>query len=107
MRTIPLEAVPNQEFSVTLGESTVVVVGANRWDIKLKEADGCMLATVVLNEDEILTNQRVVAESPIIPYKYLQGYGNFVILTENEEIPYYDKFEDTQTMIYVTPGEVF
>lgn len=97
MRTINLTAVPNQEFSVTLD--------GNRWDMTIKEACGCMLITLALNEVTILTNQRIVAEAPIIPYKYLQGSGNFAILCDDEDIPYYDQFGITQSMIYVSPGE--
>lgn len=98
MRTINLDAVPNQELSVTLD--------GNRWDITIKECNGVMCASLTLNDTLLLSGQRIVAGSPLIPYRYLQGSGNFWILTENDELPYYDRFGVDQTFIYMSYGEV-
>lgn len=98
MRTIPLDAIPNQELSVTLD--------GNRWDITIKECNGVMCCTLSLNDALLLSGQRIVAGSPLIPYKHMQAYGNFWILTENDELPYYDRFDVDQQFIYVSPGEI-
>lgn len=98
MRTISLDAIPNQEFSVTLDN--------NRWDIIIKECDGVMCCTLVLNDVPLLSGQRLVAGSPAIPYKYMQDSGNFWLLTENDELPYYDRFGVDQTFVYASPGEI-
>lgn len=98
MRIIEMAATPNQSFSVTLE--------GNRWDFVIKQAVTSMIADVTLNEVMRLTGIRIVAESPIIPYEYLQGAGNFIILTENEEIPYWDRFGVDQIMVFATIEEI-
>ena len=98
MGTISLDAIPNQELSVTLD--------GNRWDITIKECNGVMCCTLVLNDVLLLSGQRIVAGSPLIPYKYMQGSGNFWILTEDDELPYYDRFGVDQQFIYMSAGEV-
>lgn len=98
MRIIDLAATPNQSFSVTLE--------GNRWDFVIKQATTSMIADVTLNETMRLTGIRIVAGTPIIPYEYLQGEGNFLILTENEEIPNWERFGVDQIMIFSTPEEI-
>lgn len=98
MRIIELAATPNQSFSVTLE--------GNRWDFVIKQAVTSMIADVTLNEVVRLTGIRIVAETPIIPYEYLQGAGNFIILTENEEIQYWERFGVDQIMVFATPEEI-
>lgn len=98
MRIIDLAATPNQSFSVTLE--------GNRWDFVIKQATTSMIADVTLNEVMRLTGIRIVAETPIIPYEYLQGEGNFIILTENEEIPYWERFGIDQIMVFATAEEI-
>lgn len=98
MRVIELAATPNQSFSVTLD--------GNRWDFTIKQAVYCMVCDVSLNDEVILQGQRIVADTPLIPYEHLQRSGNFVILTENEEMPFWDRFGVDQQMIYATADEV-
>lgn len=98
MRTISLDAVPNQQLSVTLDD--------NRWDITIKECNGVMCATLTLNDVLLLSGQRMVAGSPVIPYKHMQGDGNFWLLTENDELPYYNRFGVDQEFVYASPGEI-
>lgn len=97
MRTISIDAIPNQELSVTLD--------GNRWGITLKEANGVMCCTLVLNDVTILSGQRIVAGSPLIPYRYLQGSGNFWILTDGDDMPYYTEFGVTQQLVYMGAAE--
>lgn len=98
MRTIALDSVPNQTLSVTLDN--------NRWDITIKEADGVMCATLNLNDVLVISGQRIVAGSPLIPYRYLQGSGNFWLLTEDDELPFYTRFGVDQQFVYASPGEL-
>lgn len=98
MRIIELAATSNQSFSVTLE--------GNRWDFVIKQAVTSMIADVTLNEVMRLTGIRIVAETPIIPYEYLQGAGNFIVLTENEEIPYWERFGVDQIMVFATAEEI-
>lgn len=98
MRNISLDAVPNQELSVTLD--------GNRWDITIKECNGVMCCTLRLNDVTLLSGQRIVAGSPLIPYRYMQDSGNFWLLTEDDELPYYTLFGVDQQLVYASAGEI-
>jgi hypothetical protein len=98
MRIIPIDPVANQEFSVTLD--------GNRWQITLKEARGVMCANVILNNATVLLGQRVVAGTPIIPYEHLQSFGNFLLLTVDDELPYWDRFGIDQQLVYASAAEI-
>lgn len=98
MRVIQLEAVPNQSFSVT--------IDGNRWVMQIKDVNGATSVDISLNEQYILLGQRVVAGTPIIPYRYLQGFGNFILLTENEELVNWQLFGSGQVLVYATAAEI-
>lgn len=98
MRTIPLDAVPNQQVSINIGE--------NRWTLRIKEATSSMIADVSLNDQPLLYGIRFCVGTPLIPYRYLAGFGNFLLLTNNEELPDWRKFGSTQTLVYVDPEEL-
>lgn len=98
MRIIDIDPVPNQSFSVTLD--------GNRWDFVIKQARTSMFADVTLNDTVILSGQRLVAGAPIIPYEFLQGDGNFIILTENDEMPNWERFGMDQIMVYSSAAEI-
>lgn len=97
MNQIPLQATPNQTLSVLLD-------GA-RYTLAIKEANGCMVADVTRDDTDLLYGALIVAGSPIVPYAYMEA-GNFLILTEDDELPYWDQFETTQSLIYVTADEL-
>jgi hypothetical protein len=97
MQQIPLAAIPNQTFTVTLD--------GNFYALTFKFANGIMTCTIYINDVLVLSNVRVVAGFPIIPYEYLEN-GNFVILTENEEYPDYTQFGITQQLIYASAAEL-
>ncbi len=98
MRIINIDPVPNESFSVT--------INGDRWDFILKQATNSMTCTLSLNNEEILSGQRIVAGTPIIPYAYLSGRGNFVILTENDQLPEWEEFGNSQLLIYASPSEI-
>jgi hypothetical protein len=98
MIEIPLQAVPNQALTVTLG--------GVRFAFTIKEANGVMCADVVRDEVELLRGHRLVAAVPLLPYRYLQDAGNFVFLTENDELPYYTQFGFTQQLVFLTVAEI-
>lgn len=97
MRLIIVEAIPNQSFTVRLDDA--------QFDITIKETRGVMSATIIRDNVTLIENSRITAGTPILPYKY-QERGNFVMITENEAIPYYDQFGNTQHLIYVEAAEV-
>lgn len=99
MEIINIQAIPNQKLSVRLDN--------NLYQITIKECNGCMCATVVCNGITIVTNSRLVGNTPLIPYRYLENdSGNFIIGTDLEEIPYYTQFGVTQQLIYASAAEL-
>lgn len=98
MRTIPLSRVPNQELSVTLDQ--------NRWLLRIKVGTGMMAADIYLNGEPVLLGQRLVAGTPLIPYRHLQENGNFWFLTEGDKAPWWQRFGVDQVLTYASQGEL-
>lgn len=98
MINIPLSAVPNQQITVNVGD--------NRWTLRIKEARGSIIADVSLNDSPMLYGQRFAVGTPLIPYRHLQGNGNFLLLVDNEDLPDWQQFGVTQQLVYVAPSEI-
>ncbi|WP_313624083.1 hypothetical protein [Achromobacter sp.] len=98
MRDITLLAVPNQTFSAT--------INGVLWELTIKAAIGTMLADVKRDGVNLVLGQRIVAEYPILPYRYLSHQGNFAILTRDGELPWWEEFGRSQSLIYLDPAEV-
>lgn len=99
MKTIDVSAVPNQSLSFS--------EGGNLWDIRLVTAGHVMAADIHLNGEVVVLGQRVVADAPIIPYAYLSGQGNFVFLTQNGELPWWDQFGVDQELVFIEASLLF
>lgn len=97
MQTITLQPIPNQSFSVRLDNSF--------YEFTIKETAGCMSLTLSRDNVILVEGLRIVAGTPLIPYNYLQK-GNFLILTANDDLPFYDQFGITQNLYYVSPDEI-
>ena len=97
MQVIPIQAIPNQAFSITLDQ--------NLYDITLRAAAGIVAATIKRNAVLIIENTRALAIRPIIPYKYLED-GNFFFITANGDLPVYTSFNTTQQLIYISQAEL-
>lgn len=97
MIDVGIAAVPNQALSIQLDERF--------YDITLREANGVMSATVVRDGTTLVSNMRVTAGTPLLPYRY-QESGNFLMTTDGEAIPYYDQFGITQFLVYLTADEL-
>lgn len=96
---IPLSNIPNQQISYEYG--------GDRYTLRLCACFECMSADVYINDALVVAGARVVAGDFIVP-SYYQFYkkGNFAILTDNDEIPYYDQFGVTQYLMFFTPDEI-
>lgn len=97
MRNIPIIAAPSQSLSVRVDDQRVV--------LRLKEANGVMVADVERDNTPVILGTRVLAGEPIIPYRYLQ-VGNFLVLTIDDELPDWREFGVTQSLVYLTVDEV-
>lgn len=98
MQQIPLTADPNQEFNLRLDDV--------RYALRIKEASGVMVADVTINDALVLSATRVLAGELIIPYFRLMVGGNFLVLTNNDELPDYREFGGSQQLIYLSPAEL-
>lgn len=97
MINVPIASTPNQSFSVRLEN--------NFYDITLKETNGVMSCSMVRDNVTLFDGVRLVAGSPIIPFAYLET-GNFILSTNNDDMPDYTKFGVTQFLVYFTAAEV-
>nr|WP_255808710.1 hypothetical protein [Achromobacter sp. ACRQX] len=91
-------AAPNQTFSAT--------INGIQWELTIKVAIGTMLADVKRDGVDLVLGQRIIAEYPILPYRHLSHRGNFAILTRDGELPWWEEFGRSQSMIYLEPAEV-
>lgn len=97
MQSIPLQSIPNQSFSITLG--------GNQWNFTLKTTNGVIAVTLAKNNIAIINNLRAVANTLIIPARYLED-GNFLFLTQNFQLPDYAQFGITQLLVYLSPADL-
>lgn len=97
MIDVAIQALPNQSLSIQLD--------GMRYDILIKEANGCMVASVIRDGVTLVDGVRLVAGAPVLPYRY-QESGNFALTTTDEELPYYTMFGVTQFLVYLSADEL-
>lgn len=97
MIEIPLEAIPNQSFSIALDNRI--------YDFTIKSTNGVMSVSLTRDNVEIIANIRAIADFPLIPFKYLED-GNFIIQTQNGDLPEYSQFGITQRLLYFSAAEL-
>lgn len=97
MIEVGIAALANQALSIQLDERF--------YEIELREANGVMAATITRDGVTIVSNVRVTAGTPLLPYRY-QESGNFIMTTDGEAIPYWDQFGITQFLVYLSADEL-
>jgi hypothetical protein len=97
MINIPLQAIANQDLSIQLDNL--------RYVITIKETNGVMSASVSRDNVELVSMNRITAFEPLLPTRYDLD-GNFVFLTQNDELPEYVQFGVTQFLVYVSAAEI-
>lgn len=99
MQIIGLNPVPNQQL-------TVVLDGV-LYNLTLRLTNGCMSVDILRAGEVIVSGQRIVAGQPFLPYVVLEGqYGNFVMLTQDGDLPDYTQFGLTQVLVWATAAEI-
>lgn len=86
-------------------QSLSIQLDGLRYDITVKEGNGVMCATVVRDGVTLVDNVRLVAGTPVLPYRY-QEDGNFALTTADEELPYFPQFGNTQFLVYLSNEEL-
>lgn len=97
MIDVGIATLANQALSIQLDERF--------YEIELREANGVMSATITRDGVTIVSNIRVTAGTPLLPYRY-QEAGNFIMTTDGEAIPYWDQFNVTQFLVYLSADEL-
>lgn len=97
MIDVGIATLANQALSIQLDERF--------YEIELREANGVMSASITRDGVVLISNVRVTAGTPLLPYRY-QEAGNFVMTTDGEAIPYWDQFGVTQFLVYLSAAEV-
>lgn len=96
---IDIANVPNQSIEVELEQS--------RYTLRFFACFDCMAVDVSRDGVQLVTGARVVSGGLLIPAQYqFYGRGNFMILTANDDLPYYDQFGVTQSLFYFTAEEM-
>ncbi len=98
MQSVPIQAVPQQTLSY-------IDPSGNQWNISITLVGSQMAFTLTLNNTVLVENITAVAGYRIIPYNYLEN-GNFVLITQNKQIPDYTQFGITQQLIFLTQAEI-
>lgn len=96
---IPLANLQSQSFTVALDGSI--------FSIRLKTiAPSGLVCDISIDNNQIISGQRVVGGTPLIPYSYLEQ-GNFIFISSVAgEEPDYTKFNVTQNLYYLFPSEI-
>lgn len=96
---VPLESIPNQSLSIRLE--------GRRYEIRLNWGAEIMSATIIRDDEFIISGVRCVPGSFLLPYQYLEeSSGNFVFETSNGNLPNYQDFGDTQILLYFSNEEL-
>lgn len=99
MINVSIQAIPNQSLTVQLDN--------NLYNMSIKAANGVMCIDVLRNNETLLTGERLTAGTPILPYQYLENEsGNFLLLTNNDDLPDYTQFGVTQSLVYASNDEL-
>lgn len=98
MQQIEIASIPNQRLTF--------ITGGVMWDISIKQTHGCMSVDMICGGVTLATGQRIVAGALFLPYYKLWRNGNFIIETEDDDLPHYTKFGVSQFMYYVSKSEL-
>lgn len=98
MQTIAIQAIPSQTF-------TYIDPSSNQWDIGIRNVASQVAFTFSLNGTLLLQNICAVAGYRIIPYDYLEN-GNFVLITQNYQVPDYTQFGISQTLVFLEQSDI-
>lgn len=98
MQIIPIQAIPSQTLSF-------IDPSSNQWDIAIRLTAQQIAFSFTLNSVILIQGVTAVAGYRIIPYDYLEN-GNFVLVTQGQQIPDYVQFGTTQTLVYLTEAEI-
>jgi hypothetical protein len=99
MQVIALQAISKQNFSAVLDDIL--------FEMDLIETAGCMSCNITRAGTVVVSGARCVAGQLLINYESLEaGDGNFMFLTNAGDLPFYDQFTTTQTLLFASNAEL-
>ena len=99
MREIPLQETPNQELET--------VINSTVFNIRLHTIREMTVADVYINRQLICAGVRCVPGMPLIPLRYIADtVGNFYFSCLDANYPYYELFNASQRLLYLSPSEI-
>lgn len=97
MQQITLAPIPSQSFITT--------VGGNRYGFKFYSIDGHTAYDLDINGVNVISGFKMVNDVPLLPYKYQEVNGNFIMSLPEREIPDYTRFGASQLLFYMDANE--
>ena len=97
MLNIPLQAIPNQSFSLQINNNT--------YDLSVYDCGNIMAVDIAINNTVIVTGSRAVPRNFLLPYRYLEN-GNFLITSLDDEYPDWRRFGLDQFMVFASQAEL-
>lgn len=109
MIQVPITNVPNQSFTIEAGgniyDITIRLCATATQNPPLYYDSPIMAMDIITNNVTTILGQRLVCGYPVIPYRYLES-GNFVFVTQNDDLPDWNQFGITQFLVYATSDEI-
>lgn len=96
MYEIVLNPIPNQSFSVTIDN--------NEYDLEIRTYGKFTFLSIWRGNVNLLNNQRVYGNQPIIMYDYLTDSGDFYFI--GDEDPTYENFGKSVQLYYILDTEL-
>ncbi|SUW69020.1 hypothetical protein [Bordetella avium] len=98
MVQLDLIRAPNQAFSV--------VIDGVLWELAIKTPGrSCVLTSRGMARCWFRVSA-LLRTPPILPYRHLSLRGNFAILTRDDDLPWWEEFGRSQSLVYLTAAEV-
>lgn len=98
MQTLAINAIPSQTLSF-------IDPDENQWDIGIRAVASSIAFSFTLNGTLLIQNVCAVAGYRIIPYDYLES-GNFVLVTQAQQVPDYTQFGVTQQLLFLAAADI-
>lgn len=96
---IAIAKLPNQSLDIELTGLNLLLT--------LKASTDGLLVTMQQNDFIIIEGLRVVVNSPVLQSAYLfNQYGNMILVSDNDELPNYRNFGDSQRLLWYSPLEI-
>ena len=76
-------------------------------EIELRTVDNITLMSMKSNGNNVVNSIKVVPNVLLLGYRFLQEqYGDFIFSTTDNEYPYYENFNQSNKLYWLSPQEV-